>query len=409
MKDTLHPICLVIAGLGFLFLLRDLKQNRRESSLILLSLVYLSSALSFAISITPIWIRIDSTLGITNIAVPLAQSCVILVLVFQTSVLAHWALPAQKARRQIRLFGVTGVAVIVGLFVLFALLTPAVQRTSDFSTYYVHNPAYKAYLSLYMAAYTTAEVYLGVVCWRHARQASNVWVVRGLRTITTGAVVVMGYCAIRIGGILGDSFGFSVARYRDIAWFCGDVGALLTLIGYFLPTLMGRVEGLRSWSRDHYALWRLEPLWRALQAAAPTIALMPAPSQIQELVRFRSVSFLLYRRVTEIRDGMIELRPYLDPRVRAKAETWHREHGLQDPDLAAAVTAEQISQGISSLMRGQNFTEPAEYADARLSIATTEEDMQAQLRIAAHFTPPVVSTPKSQPSARAASQMGGEQ
>ncbi|MER5984251.1 MAB_1171c family putative transporter [Streptomyces sp. NPDC001787] len=409
MKDILHPICLVIAGLGFLFLLRDLKQNRRESSLVLLSLVYLSSALSFAISITPIWIRIDSVLGITNIAVPLAQSCVILVLVFQTSVLAHWALPPQKARRRTRLFGFVGVGVIVGLFVLFALLTPAVQRTSDFATYYVHDPAYKAYLSLYMAAYTTAEVYLGVVCWRHARQASNVWVVRGLRTITTGAVVIMGYCAIRISGILGDSFGFSVARFKDIAWFCGDVGALLTLIGYFLPTLMGRVEGLRGWSRDHYALWRLEPLWRALQAAAPTIALMPAPSQIRELVRFRSVSFLLYRRVTEIRDGMIELRPYLDPQVRAKAENRLREQGLRDPDLAAAVTAEQISQGISSLRRDQDFAEPAEYADARLSIATTEEDMQAQLRIAAHFTPPVVSTPISQPAARAAGQTGGEQ
>ncbi|HWU10813.1 MAG TPA: MAB_1171c family putative transporter [Streptomyces sp.] len=409
MKDILHPICLIIAGLGFLLLLRDLKKNSRDAALILLSLVYLSSALSFAISITPIWIRIDSTLGVTNIAVPLAQSCVILVLVFQTSVLAHWALPAQEARRRTRLFGLAGLAVIVGMFVLFAFLTPAVQRTSDFATYYVHDPAYKAYLTLYMAAYTAAEIYLGVVCWRHARHAGNVWVVRGLRTITVGAVVIMGYCAIRIGGILGDSFGFSVARFKDIAWFCGDVGALLTLIGYFLPTLMEQVEDARSWSRDQYALWRLEPLWRALHAVAPTIALMSPPSQWQELVRFRSVRFLLYRRVTEIRDGMIELRPYLDPQVRAIAETRLAGQGLQDPDLAAAVTAEQISQAISSLTRGQDFTEPAEYADARLSIATTQEDMQAQLRIAAHFAPPAVSTPTAQRPARSASRAGDEQ
>ncbi|MFI5857380.1 MAB_1171c family putative transporter [Streptomyces parvulus] len=408
MKDILHPICLIIAGLGFLLLLRDLKKNSRDAALILLSLVYLSSALSFAISITPIWIRIDSTLGVTNIAVPLAQSCVILVLVFQTSVLAHWALPTQEARRRTRLFGLAGLAVIVGMFILFAFLTPAVQRTSDFATYYVHDPAYKAYLALYMAAYTTAEIYLGVVCWRHARHAGNVWVVRGLRTITVGAVVIMGYCAIRIGGILGESFGFSVARFKDIAWFCGDVGALLTLIGYFLPTLMERVDGVRTWTRRHYALWRLGPLWRALHAVAPTIALMPPPSQMQELVRFRSVSFLLYRRVTEIRDGMIELRPYLDPQVRAIAETRLAGQGLHDPDLAAAVTAEQISQAISSLTRGQDYTEPAEYADARLSIATTEADMQAQLRIAAHFTPPAVSNPTAQHPARSAGRAGDE-
>jgi hypothetical protein len=275
LKDILHPLCLIIASLGFLFLLRDLKNDRRDSALTALALLYLSSALSFAISITPVWVRIDSTLGVTNIAVPLAQSCVILVLVFQTSVLAHWALPPTEARQRSRVFFWAGIAVIAGLVGLFCLLTPAVQRPTDFASYYVHSPSYKAYLILYISAYTAAEIYLARTCWQQARQATDLWIVRGLRMITVGAVITLGYSAIRIGAIVGDIFHFSVASLTDVAWFCGDFGALLTLAGYFLPTLVDKVRSVNAWAYDHYAYWRLGPLWQALFEAAPAIAAIP--------------------------------------------------------------------------------------------------------------------------------------
>ena len=391
MKDLLHPLGLALAGTGFLLLLRDLRRDRRDRALVALSVAYLASALSYAISLTPVWVRVDAFFGVTNIAVPLAQSCVIGVLVAQAVVLVHWAVPEERqhlARLRTRLLVLAGGTVIATLGVLFTLLTPAEQRPADFTLYYVHDPYYQAYLTLYITTYTVAEIALAVGCARQARIATSPWIKRGLRTISVGAVITLGYSAIRIGSVFGTYFGFDVRALEPYAWICGDVGAAVTQIGYFLPTVAGRAAEARVWVRDHRAYRRLKPLWTALHRAAPSIALLPPPRQLTELLRLRGVGFHVYRRTVEIRDGQIELRPYLDPEVRAAAELRRRAEGLTDPDLAAAVTADQLRDALERQRRGAPVAEPTGYADARLPSPTTEQDTRLLLRVAAHFTPP---------------------
>ncbi|MQS34794.1 MAB_1171c family putative transporter [Streptomyces katsurahamanus] len=402
MKDILHPLCLVIATLGFLFLLRDLRKDRRDPALVALSLVYFFSASSFALSITPVWIGVDRALGVTNIAALLAQSCVMALLVCQTSVLAHWALPPAEARRHTRNFVLAGVVVIGSLAVLFSLLTPAVQRPTGFSLYYVHDPYYKAYLTLYIGVYSLGEVYLARACWRHARQARDIWVVRGLRVITVGAVITLGYSAIRIAGVLGSVLGFSVTALEPVAWICGDIGAFLTLTGYFLPTLVLRSRALRAWAADHVVYWRLHTLWKALYRAEPSIALLRPRLPVADLIRFRSVGFHVYRRTVEIRDGMIELRPFLDPAVRVAAEARCLAAGLRDPDLAAAVTADQIRCALTRHSRRSPVGEPADYALARQPAPTAHEDMKLLLLIADFFTAPAGSRRAAEPASSGA-------
>ncbi|MFI6686680.1 MAB_1171c family putative transporter [Streptomyces sp. NPDC050485] len=388
--SELHPICLVIASMGFLFLLRDLKNNRKDRALVLLSLVYLSSALSFITELPPIWGRIDAALGVTNIAVPLAQSFVMLILVFQTSVVAYWAFPPAKARRMSKIFWIAGAAAIAGLFATFSQIDP-----DDFSHFLVRGPFYKAYLGIYIAAYTLAQTYLAVKCWQQARRSANAWVSASLRIITVGAVITVGQSVIRTADLVADAFGSSADSWLAFAWLCGDAGALLTLLGYFLPTLVDRARGVYGWANEHYVYKRLGPLWEALYAATPSIAAVPAESQLRSLVQLRPISFSLYRRITEIRDGMIELRPYLNADVRDEAEHRHGTQGLKDPDLAAAVVAEQIREALASHRQKQAADEVTEYADARVSPETTDEDKHLLLRIARHFTPPLaqVTTP----------------
>ncbi|GHG80794.1 MAB_1171c family putative transporter [Streptomyces griseocarneus] len=381
--SELHPICLVIASMGFLFLLRDLKNNRKDRALVLLSLVFLSSALSFIIALPPIWRQIDAALGVPSIAVPLAQSCVMLVLVFQTSVVAYWAFPLAEARRRSKIFGIAGAAAIAGLFATFSQIDP-----DDFSHFLVRGPFYKAYLGIYIAAYTLAQTYLAVKCWQQARRSVNSWVSASLRIITVGAVITVGQSVIRTADLVADAFGSSADSWLALAWLCGDAGALLTLLGYFLPTLVDRVRGVYGWANEHYVYKRLGPLWEALYAATPSIAAVPAKSQLRALVQLRPISFSLYRRITEIRDGMIELRPYLNADVREEAEHRHGTQGLKDPDLAAAVVAEQIREALASHSQKQVAAELTEYADVRVSPETTDEDKHLLLRIARYFTPP---------------------
>lgn len=387
MKDILHPLCLAIAGMGFLVLLRDLVKDRRDRALVALAASFLASAISYAVSITWVWVRVDSFFGVTNIVVPLAQSFVILVLALQSSVLAYWSKPPDEARRRSRYLFVTGAVVIVGMAVLFALLTPASQRPVDFAMYYAHDPFYQAYVLLYFGTYTAAEIYLARSCWKYARVVGDAWISRGLRLVAVGAVITLGYSGIRLAAVIGAETGFSVDSLNEFAWACGDIGATLTQIGYFIPIVATRAAAAVSWHLEHYQYRRLANLWQALADAEPSIVLVEPVDAGQALRERRSVSFELYRRAVEIRDGQIELRPYLDPAVREEAERRRRAWWRSKARTAAAVTADQLRAALVQKQHG-TVDEPATYADAALNTSTTSKDLRHLVRVAAYFTPP---------------------
>ncbi|MEU2583989.1 MAB_1171c family putative transporter [Streptomyces avermitilis] len=390
MKDILHPLCLAIAGTGFLFLLRDLGKSRRDPALTALAFTYGFSAVSYAVSLTWVWVRIDGVFGVTNIAVPLAQSCVILVLTLQATVLAHWSKPPAQARRRSGLLFLAAAVVITGMSVLFALLTPATTRPTDFSLYYAHDPFFQAYVLLYFGTYSAAEVYLARACWTYARTASAPSIAWGLRLITVGAVITLGYSGIRIAAVVGADAGFSVARLDPIAWACGDIGATLTQVGYFLPTLARRTTAVRDWATAHLRYRRLRPLWGALDDADPGITLRRPTRQRTDLLRGRSAHFPLLRRRVEIRQGQKLLRRFLDPATREHAETRRRSDGLAGADLVAAVTADQIHDALVRHRANDTVDTPTEYADAELSLATIEDELLHLQRVASYFTPPPV-------------------
>ncbi|AKN68687.1 hypothetical protein QR97_01685 [Streptomyces sp. PBH53] len=379
MKDLLHPLCLVIAGSGFLLLLRDLRTGRRDPALTALAFTYFFSALSYAISLTPVWVRIDGWFGVTNIAVPLAQGCVILVFGLQAAVLAHWTKPPAEATRRVQWLLAGACTVILLMAVLFTMLTPVSPRPTDFTLYYAHDPVFQTYLLLYICTYTAAEIYLARVCWKYAGETTAPWLGRGLRLIAVGAVITLGYSGIRLSAILGAELGFTVRHLEPYAWICGDIGATLTQIGYFMPLVATKVAAAYKprQERRHYQM--LEPLWRAVSAAEPSIVLVEPGKD--------SLSFDLYRRAIEIRDAQIELRPYLDPAVRASAERqpflWLRSR----KGRAAAITARQIHAALVQRREGP-VENPAAYADAGLDTSTPHKELRHLVRVARHFTVP---------------------
>ncbi|MGW1275577.1 MAB_1171c family putative transporter [Streptomyces tsukubensis] len=385
MKDILHPLSLTIAATGFLLLLRDLLAGwrtpaRRDPALIALALTYLCSALSYVISLTPIWVRIDGVLGIPNAAVPLAQGFVVLVFGLQASVLAFWTKPAAEAARRARWLLATAATVIVSMAILFSQLTAVTTQPIGFTLSYAHDPVFQAYLLLFLCTYTAAQLYLARVCWKYARELSDPWIRRGLRLITVGAIITLGYSGIRLSAILGAELGFSVTALEPYAWICGDIGATITQIGYFIPVVASRFLGAHSRRREQQQHQKLEPLWRAVSATAPKIV-------FQEAKEYDDPALILRRRVVEIRDAQIELRPFLAPEVRALAETtrtaWWRSRKAQ----IAAVTADQIHAAILQAQQGP-VSHPAAFADAELKQPTPREDLQHLVRVAGYFTEP---------------------
>uniref|UniRef100_A0AAU2AF72 DUF6545 domain-containing protein n=1 Tax=Streptomyces sp. NBC_00093 TaxID=2975649 RepID=A0AAU2AF72_9ACTN len=396
MKDLLHPISLVVAVLGLLCLLRDLPTRRRDPATTALAAVFLLSGLSFLFSITPMWNYLDRVLGTVNVSVPLAQGCVIALIAYQQVVFTYWGSSPDIARRRARAWLAAGLAVIAGLLVLFALLTPAESRPIDFTLYYAHDNMYAAYLTLYITAYTIGEVLLAHGCWHLARRSERTAVRVGLRMVALGAAVTLGYSGVRIGNVIAGFFGASLADWEDFAWTCGDVGTILTLIGWLVPTITDQVQSVRYRIKQHRSHRSLRPLWLAFYSEAPEIALPIDRIDSAQRRRFRGIGIKLYRRAVEIRDGRFVIREYLDTGIRESSEAHHRTNGLHGNELNAAVTADQILAGIAARAAG-NRPSPdrlTDFADADCQTSGPMDDIDALLAVARHLPREPARTPR---------------
>jgi hypothetical protein len=140
------------------------------------------------------------------------------------------------------------------------------------------------------------------------------------------------------------------AIYLLVAWPGGpllpvllDIGAVLVVIGSlsFLagicyPGVRARAASFRrrrQHSRDYH---QLHPLWTVLVGAYPNIELRAAPPRALDLLRPRNVHRRYYRRVIEIRDGLVQLSPYLETDLTVLAG--------DDPGSAAAELAAALSR-----------------------------------------------------------------
>ncbi|GHF23467.1 MAB_1171c family putative transporter [Streptomyces morookaense] len=362
MIPAFHLLGAVAAWAGLFYKCRALRRNPGDRALLALCAVFALSGLSFFVSLPYVWVLVDRLAGVPNIAALLAQSCVVALIVGQQTVLTHWARPPETARRLVRWQLAFCATAIAALVVLFCLLTPARQRPKDFTLYYVHDPYYIAYLSVYIGIYLAGEINVVRACSGYARVAGRTWLRRGLLVTAAGAFLTLGYGAVRAGNILGIAFGFDLRAWETTAWVCGDVGSALTLVGWTLPGWGPRVAAAGRWVTAYRRHRRLYPLWSALHRAVPSIALAPARSALADRLAVRQLEFRLYRRVIEIRDGQLALRAHAAPETVAEALREGSRAGLSGDALSAHAEAVRIRAALTA--RAQGRTVPAEESGA---------------------------------------------
>ena len=98
---------------------------------------------------------------------------------------------------------------------------------------------------------------------------------------------------------------------------------------------------------------RLYPLWADLVGAVPTVALDPAAGQWQDASRIRDLHLRLYRRLIELRDAWLALRPFMDDDL-ANAVT--PVSGRLDVADRAALEAVMLRAGVAALRAQQPAT-----------------------------------------------------
>ncbi|SFR29790.1 hypothetical protein SAMN04488564_121114 [Lentzea waywayandensis] len=114
--------------------------------------------------------------------------------------------------------------------------------------------------------------------------------------------------------------GLGVQEFLPVSRDIGLVAMTLWVVGALLTAWDGAARTVRTWR----GVRAVTPLWKALVAAQPQI----------ELPARHDLEFTLYRRLIEIRDGLLALRTHVPPQV----QDWLRSP-VDGPTRAAAELA----------------------------------------------------------------------
>jgi hypothetical protein len=128
------------------------------------------------------------------------------------------------------------------------------------------------------------------------------------------------YAALKTGVIVVHALGasLSVDRIEPAANAMRNLGIIICLIGAAVPA----AGKLRSVVHAYRSLWALRPLWQVMRRTFPDVILFPRRRALLELAGVDEVQLRLYRRVIEIRDGMLTLRDYLPAGTLAAARRY---------------------------------------------------------------------------------------
>jgi hypothetical protein len=174
--------------------------------------------------------------------------------------------------------------------------------------------------------------------------------------VSGGAYIVGLFAGVKIVfvGLIAVAGPHLFHAERAVTYPLVVAGAMLTSIGSTIPS-WGRwvgAERLANWLGVYMSHLTLYPLWRALVETTPTVPL-DRRSRWADRLMPTDIRFRLTRRIIEIRDGLVSLRPYRDPTTRRVAHELATRRGLTGIDLAATVEAADIAGALNACASGQ--------------------------------------------------------
>ncbi|MFF3752609.1 MAB_1171c family putative transporter [Streptomyces sp. NPDC002018] len=181
----------------------------------------------------------------------------------------------------------------------------------------------------------------------------------GLRLICAGAMVGLVWGCWGVVAIVS-----MVRTHRQgagldpVALTLGTTCLFLAALGVTAARWGPLLAAPAGWLRRYRDLRALEPLWSALHSVVPGTAL-GVSWRWAGRVDPRAAEFALYRRVVEIRDGYLALRPYLDPRIELWVEGALIRFPVPPAGLAATVEAATVAAALESARAGRTYGDAA--------------------------------------------------
>ncbi|MCO8308819.1 MAB_1171c family putative transporter [Streptomyces sp. RKCA744] len=283
---------------------------------------------------------INNISSVQNLAFLVSFSLVVTLSASAWILVVYWHEPPEKAARTARRGFYAYASIILCMIVLFLAGDAPIERRTDFETYYATTPYMAEFTLLYLLAQAVTLVSVAWRCWHWARVAGRPWLKRGLRLITIGAVCGVGVSVSRTTAVAARWAGadWDVLNTRASVVFA-ILGLTVAALGFTLPTWDQQFTRAGNWMTRFRGYRGLYPLWDALRTAAPSIVL---PVRIP----WWDFELRLTRRLAEINDGRLALRPHIDHRIRARALRLAEEAGLPEADAEAVAEAAQLMGAI---------------------------------------------------------------
>jgi hypothetical protein len=301
----------------------------------------------------------------------LAAATAVLAVSFQLN------LEPAEARRRLRLRLVLFAASAVGMTVLFAYeqLTHRSPRV------------YALYLLVFISYLGFAIVDFAQQTVRQSKSARRSSVRLGLRLAGAGCLFALVYIAYKLTVLISLGLGFHLIPDHTQ---CSSLAAtpcvfsvtspalavLLICIGLTLPAVVYPISQARRHRWETRSFDALGPLWQDLSAAMPEIVL-PAAHHGQGAAA--DSDFLLQRRVIEISDGILALRPYRSQQV---LETSLRTTVAGPEEKAAIVEAAVVKAALAAMKVGRLADEVAQPSPEAASRKDLRGDTQWLLQVA---------------------------
>lgn len=333
------PVVALFAWLLVVVKAGHVRRDRGNPSQRAMLTVFLFIALTVTVGSPPVWNLIDSYSRYGDLATLYAHTFAVAGMASALCLLVLWIYPLERAKRQIslRLFMIA--LALAAMITLFVTVDANHSRyANQLSRWYSASSGYIAYLSVYQSVVALTMIDLAQLCGRYASRVKDRRVRNGLLATAAGALFVVAYSLVRLADIVCAQLGFALPHFESVATLCGALGAVLIMTGLTLPSWAARSAVAGRLLRRRRAYLQMQPLWRELVQAAPGIVL-ETPSDTRADSASRDFEFKLRRRVIEIHDGELALRPFRTERVAAAARAQSMRHNLTGAAQAAFIEA----------------------------------------------------------------------
>ncbi|WP_409497039.1 MAB_1171c family putative transporter [Amycolatopsis sp. cmx-11-12] len=244
------------------------------------------------------------------------------------------ALGPRQPRRV--LFELVPLAGAIALMLVAMAITPPEARGLALSPKLVHVSGVALF---YLGAGLYLVYGLSACAWwifRYIRSADR-HLRTGLKLSAAGLICLAAGSVFRaLYIVIAWAFGPSVPLLLTVAVPLVLLGIVLFLAGITYPGVRARFAALRRRRQHRSHHERLTPLWTVLAEVYPNIVLRTTPHGPWERWRPRTIHRRYYRRVIEIRDGLVQLSPYLETDLTALA--------VDDPAAAAEALKTAIAR-----------------------------------------------------------------